>query len=158
LAGDSVDPELVDRPRRWDMPFIRRFMIEFGLVSSAFDMLTFALLLLVFAAGPGLFRTAWFVESLLTELLIALVVRTRRPFYASRPGALLLTSTLLLVALTLVLPYLPFVTSLGFVPLPRIVLLSLCLVAAGYVLSTELLKRWFFRSGGDLPPRSARYV
>jgi P-type Mg2+ transporter len=158
LAGDSVDPELVDRPRRWDMPFIRRFMIEFGLVSSAFDMLTFALLLLVFAAGPELFRTAWFVESLLTELLIALVVRTRRPFYASRPGTLLLTSTLVLVALTLVLPYLPFVTSLGFVPLPPILLLSLSLVAASYVLGTELLKRWFFRPGGALPPGSARYV
>ena len=90
LADDSVDRELVDRPRRWDMRLIGRFMVEFGLVSSVFDVLTFTLLLVVFATGAEAFRTAWFVESLLTELVIALVVRTRRPFYASRPGTVLL--------------------------------------------------------------------
>ena len=156
LAGDSVDPELVDRPRRWDMRFIGRFMLEFGLVSSAFDVLTFVLLLLAFAAGAELFRTAWFVESLLTELLVALVVRTRRPFYASRPGTLLLAATLALIPVTLALPYLPVAASLGFVPLPPTLLLSICLIAIGYLLATELLKRWFFRPGTDADPGTAR--
>ena len=86
IADDSVDRELVEKPRRWDMKFLGRFMIEFGLLSSVFDFLTFGLLLWVFAAGPEIFRTGWFVESLLTELVIALVVRTRRPFWRSRPG------------------------------------------------------------------------
>jgi P-type Mg2+ transporter len=158
LAGDSVDRELVDRPRRWDMRFISRFMVEFGLVSSAFDVMTFALLILVFAATPELFRTGWFVESLLTELLVALVVRTRRPFYASRPGTVLLTATLALIPVTLALPYLPVAASLGFVPLPPTLLLSLCLIAAGYLLGTEMLKRWFFRPGTDGMPGPVRYV
>ena len=93
IADDSVDPELVERPQRWDMRFIGRFMVEFGVVSSVFDFLTFGVLLVVFRAAPELFRTGWFVESLLTELVIALVVRTRRPFFRSRPGTLLLWST-----------------------------------------------------------------
>ena len=86
IADDAVDPELIARPQRWNMRFIGRFMLEFGAVSSVFDFLTFGALLLVFRAAPDLFRTGWFVESLLTELVIALVVRTRRPFFRSRPG------------------------------------------------------------------------
>jgi zinc transporter ZupT len=94
LASDSVD-ELVDRPRRWDV--IGKFMVEFGLLSSLFDLLTFAALLWAFHAAAETFRTAWFVESLLTELAVALVVRTRRRFYESRPGRLLLGSTLAMI-------------------------------------------------------------
>ncbi|HSB55180.1 MAG TPA: magnesium-translocating P-type ATPase, partial [Gemmatimonadales bacterium] len=89
LAGDNVDLEMVDRPRRWDIRMIGRFMVQFGLLSAAFDFLTFGLLLRVFHALATEFRTAWFIESLLTELVIALVVRTRRPFYRSRPGRVL---------------------------------------------------------------------
>jgi P-type Mg2+ transporter len=150
LADDRVDPELVDRPRRWETGFIGRFMVEFGLVSSFFDVLTFVLLLVVFRVSTDTFRTAWFVESLLTELVIALVVRTRRPFYASRPGVVLLGSTLALIALTLAMPYLPFVRALGFVPLAPGLLVTLCVITAAYVLATELLKRWFFRPGATV--------
>jgi Mg2+-importing ATPase len=146
LADDAVDPELVDRPRRWDMRFIGRFMVVFGLVSSLFDALTFGALLGVFAAGPPLFRTGWFVESLLTELVIALVVRTRRPFYRSRPGTLLLVSTCALIAGTLAIPYLPLVGVLGFVPLPGTLAVALSLITAVYVLAAELTKKWFYRT------------
>ena len=86
LADDSVDPELVATPQRWNMRFIGGFMVKFGVLSSVFDAVTFATLLLVFATPVAVFRTGWFVESLLTELVIALVVRTRRPFFRSRPG------------------------------------------------------------------------
>ncbi len=99
IADDSVDRELVEKPRRWNMKFLGRFMIEFGLLSSVFDFITFGMLLWGFAAGPELFRTGWFVESLLTELVIALVVRTRRPFWRSRPGTLLLWSSVAVVLL-----------------------------------------------------------
>src|SRR5678815_4162041 len=93
-------------------------MVIFGLVSSIFDFLTFGILLFIFHASPEKFRTGWFVESLLTELVVALVVRTIRPFYRSRPGKLLLFATLGLVPVTLALPYLPFAHALGFVALP----------------------------------------
>jgi Mg2+-importing ATPase len=145
IADDSVDPEMIAKPRRWDMRFIGRFMTIFGVVSSMFDFLTFAVLLLVFAASIEQFRTGWFVESLLTELLVALVVRTRRPFFRSRPGHLLLTTTVVVSLLTLAIPYAPGIELLGFVPLPPAVLLSLLAIGAGYVLATELTKQWFYR-------------
>jgi Mg2+-importing ATPase len=144
LADDAVDPELVERPQRWDMRFIGRFMLEFGLLSSAFDVLTFVMLLAIFKTGPEMFRTGWFVESLLTELVVALVVRTRRPFFRSRPGTLLAVSTAALVVITLAIPFLPFAGLIGFVPLPLRMIAAICSVALLYVAATELAKRMFF--------------
>jgi len=145
LADDRVDPELVAQPERWDIGAIGRFMVEFGALSSAFDALTFLLLLWAFHATPELFRTAWFVESLLTELVIALVVRTRRPFYRSRPGRVLLVATVALIAVAFAIPYVPGAELLGFVPLPATLALAIAGVTTAYVIATELAKRWFFR-------------
>jgi len=145
IAGDNVDADQVRNPRRWDVRFIRNYMVLFGLVSSVFDFLTFGLLLWGFAAGPEVFRTGWFVESLLTELVIALVVRTRRPFWRSRPGGLLLWSSLAVVLVAVAIPWLPGAALLGFRPLPAIVMLSLAAVVALYVASTEVLKATFYR-------------
>ena len=86
IASDRVDPEWVAKPRHWDTLFIRNYMVVFGLISSLFDFLTFGVLLWIFQVGPDEFRTGWFIESLMTGLVIALVVRTRRPFYRSRRG------------------------------------------------------------------------
>jgi Mg2+-importing ATPase len=146
LADDSVDPELVKRPERWNIRFIGRFMVTFGLVSSLFDAVTFAALLVVFQAAPDLFRTAWFVESLLTELVVALVMRTRRPFLRSRPSTLLLVSTVLLIVIALAIPYLPFAGLLDFVPLPGPLVATICVITVLYVIGTEVAKQWFFRS------------
>jgi Mg2+-importing ATPase len=146
IAGDTVDRELVDRPRRWDMRFIGSYMIEFGAVSSAFDFLTFAALVRIFHASPELFRTSWFVESLLTELVVAVVIRTRRPFYRSRPGTVLLASTAVLIPFTLAIPFLPGAGMLGFVPLPPVITATIVAIAVFYVAVTELQKRWFYRS------------
>jgi Mg2+-importing ATPase len=145
IADDAVDPELVARPRRWDMGFLRRFMVEFGLLSSLFDFLTFGALLWLFAAGVELFRTGWFVESLLTELVVALVVRTRRPSWRSRPGSLLLWSTVAVIALAFAIPFLPHAGVLGFTPLPAGIALALVMIAALYVACAEWLKRGFYR-------------
>lgn len=144
MAGDSVDPEWVRKPRRWDTRFIRDYMVVFGLVSSAFDFLAFATLLLIFRASPEQFRTGWFVESLMTELVIALVVRTRRVFFRSRPGSLLLISTLIFAGVTLVLPYAPGASALGFVPLPWKLLLAMVSLTGLYVFATEFAKKLFY--------------
>lgn len=146
IADDNVDAELIQRPRRWDTRFIGRYMIEFGLLSSVFDLLTFGALLWIFQASADEFRTAWFVESLLTELAIALVVRTRRPIFKSRPGSVLLAATLFLGVLTPVIPYMPFVSSLGFVPIPGLLTAALIGITAAYVVAAETMKRWFYRA------------
>ena len=144
IAGDNVDPEWVAKPRRWDTRFISRYMVLFGLVSSIFDFLTFGTLLFLFHATEEEFRTGWFIESLLTELVIALVVRTRRVFYRSRPGNLLLASTSIVIGITLVLPYLPFNSLLGFVPLPAPLMLLMIGLTLLYVVVTELAKKYFY--------------
>ena len=144
IASDNVDAEMVMRPRRWNTRFIRNYMVLFGLVSSVFDFLTFAVLLYLFRASPVEFRTGWFIESLITELVIALVVRTRHPFFRSKPGRLLLISTLIFIAITLVLPYLPFISVFGFTPLPAPLMLAMLGLTMLYVLATELAKKYFY--------------
>jgi P-type Mg2+ transporter len=148
IAGDNVDREYVETPHRWDVKFIRNFMIVFGLVSSVFDFLTFGLLLWVLHSSPDQFRTGWFIESLLTELLVALVVRTRRPFYKSRPGHWLWISTLAVTLVTLAIPYLPSDWLFGFVPLPPGVMALLLLITLLYVLATEAAKQVFYKRAG----------
>ena len=144
IASDNVDPEWVEKPRRWNTKFIRNYMILFGLVSSIFDFLTFGTLLFLFRASPEEFRTGWFIESLLTELVIALVVRTRHLFFRSRPGKLLLISTLIVIGIALVLPYLPFNSLFGFIPLPAPLMLAVISLTALYVVSTEIAKKYFY--------------
>jgi len=144
IAGDNVDPEWVVKPRRWNTKFIRNYMVVFGLVSSVFDFLTFGVLLYLFRTSPDEFRTGWFIESLLTELVIALVVRTRRVFFRSRPGTLLLVSTLVVILITLVIPYLPFISVFGFTPLPAPLLLAVIGLTLLYVVVTELAKKAFY--------------
>lgn len=141
IASDSVDPELVAAPPRWNISRVRRFMLMFGAISSLFDVVTFVTLLYGFGAGAELFRTGWFVESLLTELGIVLVLRTRRPAMRSKPGRWLAVSTAAVVAITLALPYSPLAAPLGFVALPGAVLAALLAIAAAYLLCSEAVKR-----------------
>jgi P-type Mg2+ transporter len=144
IASDNVDAEWVAKPRRWNTVFIRDYMVLFGLVSSIFDFLTFGILLFIFRASPEEFRTGWFIESLLTELVIALVVRTRGLFFRSKPGRLLLVSTLIVVGITLVLPYVPFNFLFGFIPLPAPLMFAMLGLTALYVLVTEVAKKYFY--------------
>ena len=145
IAGDRVDPEWLATPHRWDTVFIRDFMVVFGLLSSAFDFLAFAVLLWLFQAAPAEFRTGWFLESLLTELVIALVVRTRRPFWRSRPAPGLLAASLGVIAVALALPYLPLSWLFGFVPLPAALVLAIGAMTLAYVAAVEAAKARFYR-------------
>src|SRR5450759_3081159 len=107
IATDRVDEQMIDYPRRWDIRAIRKFMITFGLVSSLFDFLTFGILLLVLHANEGQFRTGWFLESVISASMIVLVIRSRKPFFRSRPGKYLLIATLSIAIITLVFPFTP---------------------------------------------------
>jgi Mg2+-importing ATPase len=145
LPTDNVDPEMVDRPRRWDIKFIRNFMIVFGLQSSVFDFLTFGVLMLVFNTDAVQFRTGWFLESVISELLILLVVRTPKPFLSSRPGKYLTIASLVVGVITLLLPYSPLGGVLGFTPVPLLTLLALLAILALYITTAEIVKRFFYK-------------
>ncbi len=145
IATDRVDPELAEKPRRWDIKFIRNFMMTFGPVSSIFDFITFGVLLLVLHAQPNSFRTGWFLESVISASMIVLVIRTRRPFYQSRPGKYLVTATLLIAGVTLALPFSPLGALFRFRPLPAPFFLALGVIVALYVITAEITKRLFYK-------------
>lgn len=144
ITTDRVDPEQVSLPRRLDHRFIRRFMITFGLVSSVFDYLTFGLLLIIFQATEAQFQTGWFIESLMTELFIVMIIRTHRPFFRSKPGRVLAFATLLVAASTITLPYTEIGKIFGLVPLPWHIMATLIGITALYLLASESMKHLLF--------------
>ncbi|MEH1825790.1 MAG: magnesium-translocating P-type ATPase [Nostoc sp.] len=144
IATDRVDKELVNKPRRMDIKFIRNFMIVFGLLSSIFDYLTFGALLLLLHAQPEQFRTGWFLESVISASLVVLVVRTRQSILNSKPGKYLLTATLATIGVTIIIPWTPLATLLGFQPLPLNFVLVLGAIVLFYVTAAENVKRVFY--------------
>lgn len=144
IASDNVDAEMVTQPRRWDIQFIRKFMITFGIVSSIFDYMTFGLLWWL-QVPVEQFRTGWFLESVISAALIVFVVRSGKSVFKSRPGKYLVIATLIIVAVTLSLPYMPFAPMLGFQPLPLYVLGLLGIIVILYIVTAEMAKRLFYR-------------
>ena len=152
IPSDAVDAEWLERPRKWAIGEIRRFIFFIGPISSIFDYLTFALMLFVFksAANPALFHTAWFVESLFTQTLIIHVIRTNRlPFIQSKPSKALLVTSLIIVAVGAALPFSPLAGVLGFVALPPTFWLFLVGMMVAYILLTQVVKTWFYKRFGD---------
>jgi Mg2+-importing ATPase len=145
IAGDNVDPIFVQKPHRWDIGFIRRFMLVFGPLSSVFDFLTFGALFLLFRADQAQFHTGWFVESVLSAGLVVFALRSRLPFARSRPSRLMLAVTGAVALVTLLLPYSPVAGLLGFKPLSPIYLLVIAVIVALYFAAAEFTKRLFYR-------------
>jgi len=155
ISSDKVDPERVSGPQRWNVKDIQRFMIVFGLISSVFDLLTFGVLLYIFHADQAVFQTSWFMISLLTELAVVLVLRTRKPAFRSRPSRLLLWSTLAVAGATFAIPFLGETSALfGFAPLSATELATVLGIVVGYALATEIAKAWFFRPKNGKDGRS----
>ena len=144
IASDNVDAQMVAQPRRWDIKFIRKFMITFGFVSSLFDFMTFGLLLTLDVSAEQ-FRTAWFLESVISASLIVFVVRSSSPFFKTRPGNYLIATTLMVVAITISLPFTPIAPIVGFVPLPLSLIGMLLMIVTLYLSTAEIAKHIFYR-------------
>jgi len=159
ITTDKVDDEYVIRPKRWDIGFIRRFMAAFGPVSSIFDYLTFLTMLFVFilpfvpfallgtdVEAQRLFQTAWFIESLCSQVLVVFVIRTRRaPFWKSKPSKFLTVSSITVISFALIVPLTPLGPVFGFVPPPLEFYIILAGILSAYLLTAELVKVWFYK-------------
>ncbi len=158
IPTDNVDEEQLRRPAHWDIGFIRRFMIYFGPISSLFDFATFGIMLWVFHAGPALFRSGWFVESLATQTLVIFAIRTRRvPFFRSRASVPMTSAALGVVAVGTVLPATPLGDTLGFQPLPAGFFGVLVAMVFCYLGLIEIGKRLFYaRTPVSARPRRPR--
>jgi len=146
IPSDNVDKEFIQRPKRWNMNFIKRFMIVFGPVSSIFDFLTFFILFAVFKSAEAVFQTGWFIESLATQTLVIHIIRTKQlPFLQSKASKPLLISTIACVAIGWILPYTPIGKFFGFAPLPWYIVLVLAGLVLVYLVIVEIVKRLFYK-------------
>jgi hypothetical protein len=158
ITTDNVDPEYVEKPKRWDIGYIRNFMIYLGPVSYLYDFLNFFIMMYLFLTfvpvGPAqgaqqasLFQTAWFLESLITQALVIFVIRTRKsPFWKSKPSKLLVISSFSIVVAALIIPY----TVLGaqyfsFVHPPPMFFVYLIGLVVAYMVLAEVVKRFFYQ-------------
>lgn len=145
LPLDNVDAQDLASPKRWDMGFIRNFMLTIGPISSLFDMLTFYLLIQLFNAHETLFRTGWFVESVASQVLVIFVIRTRRNPLRSHPNHWLVLTSLGVVLTAMGLPFTPLAHYLGFTPLPLAYFGLLAGLLVAYLLMVEGAKQWFYQ-------------
>ncbi|MGC8895234.1 MAG: magnesium-translocating P-type ATPase [Candidatus Bathyarchaeia archaeon] len=160
IPMDEVDQEYIEKPKRWDMHFIRLFMVCLGPVSSLFDFLTFFIMLFIFNATEPLFQTAWFLESLASQTLVIFVIRTKKsPFWKSKPSRLLVLSSIAIIIFALILPYTPLGTIFEFVKAPQTFFIALAAILSAYLALAEIVKSWFYKRYGYrleqvlMPPR-----
>jgi Mg2+-importing ATPase len=165
MTTDNVDAEYIIRPKRWDISFVRRFMVTIGPVSSLFDFATFFTMIFIFgipfglsAAGVPLatpfqqsqFQTAWFIESLCSQTLVVLIIRTRRvPFYKSKPSKYLAIMLLSVISFAIIVPYTPIGAFFGFEPPPPAFFLVLAGILGAYAVLAETVKRFFYKRYGN---------
>ncbi|MEP7195942.1 MAG: magnesium-translocating P-type ATPase [Saprospiraceae bacterium] len=145
IASDNVDEEQLDKPGKWNLKFIRTYMIVFGIHSSIFDVITFLVLFYFLKVKEADFQTGWFVESILTELFILFIIRTHKNFFNSQPGKYLFLLSIVGLILTIGLPYMPFANKVGLVPLPMTNMCAILLIVFTYIITADILKVWFFR-------------
>jgi Mg2+-importing ATPase len=151
VATDNIDAEYVEKPRKWDIGNIGRFMLFIGPISSIFDYATYFTMLYAFDAwdNPGLFQTGWFVESLLSQTLIVHVIRTGKiPFIQSQASLPLVVTTVSICLIGIWLPTSHFATALGFTPLPAGYWFALTAILLCYLTLTQVVKSWLIKRFG----------
>ncbi|MCE3255800.1 MAG: mgtA [Rickettsiaceae bacterium] len=149
VATDNVDEEYLEKPRKWDMKEISRFMLTLGPISSIFDYVMFAILIFAFGAwtNPSLFQTGWFVYSLISQTVIVHIIRTNKiPFLQSRPSWTMVITSIIIVAISLYLPFSPFADSLGLVPLPWKYFVLLAVTIISYSILAQIVKSKLYKS------------
>jgi Mg2+-importing ATPase len=147
IATDSVDAAQLRKPQRWNVKLIQKYMLVFGSISSAFDIITFLVLELVFHAKVHEFQSAWFVGSILTEVVVLFVLRTRRPFFRSRPSRWIVIASILVAAVACYLPYSPLAKPLSLIGLSLPLFFAIIAITLVYVVSNEIAKRFFWKPG-----------
>lgn len=146
IASDSVDEDWLKNPVKWDMKFIKRFMVVFGIISSLFDYLTFFVLLSIFRSDERLFQTGWMLESVISAMVVMLIVRTARPVTKSKPSKKLIFAIICVSLCLIAIIYSPINSYLGLIALPIKVILSMFGISFIYALVAEILKKKFYKN------------
>ncbi|MBI4399876.1 magnesium-translocating P-type ATPase [Candidatus Micrarchaeota archaeon] len=145
VSTDNVDKTFLRKPKKWDLGIISKFMIQFGFLSFVFDALIILSLIYWLQAPEDLFRTAWFLESVLSEIIITFAIRTQQPFYKSIPSMLLLITSVLATVFSVGIIYSPLASFFNFVPLSMNYLIAVGFVISLYFIAAEIAKNFFFK-------------
>ena len=146
IPFDRVGPQATARPQLWSMPSLIRFAAIMGPLSSIFDFLTFGALIYMFKASPDEFRTAWFLESMATQILVIFIIRTNGRPWSNHADPLLTASSLIALAVALLLPLTPLGNWFGFVAVPPSMLAGIGVPVVVYLVCAELVKPFAVRS------------
>ena len=145
IASDNVDAEQLNKPGKWNLKMVSRYMIIFGIHSSLFDVITFLVLLYGLKLKEASFQTGWFIESCLTQLFVLFILRTRRNFFKSKASKYLFWLSLIGIIITITLPYFNFAKQAGLYAMSIKELGLLLFIVAGYIFTADILKVWFFK-------------
>ena len=154
IPYDNVDEEFITFPKKWNTKGIAKFMIVMGITSSIIDVLAFLTFWHLLGYNSidkeSYFQTAWFITSLITELMIIYNVRTSKDIFNSRPSKVLLSLTLLSSILTIVTPLLLHnVLSFHFEILSIKFYLYLLSLVILYVLIVSIVKRIYIKKNHE---------
>ncbi|MEM0438175.1 MAG: magnesium-translocating P-type ATPase [Candidatus Micrarchaeia archaeon] len=145
ISTDNVDERFVQKPRKWNMRMIQKFMMFFGAISTIFDLITLLVFYWVFGLSAVLVRTLWFLESLLSEVFITFIVRTRGPFFRSTPSKMLIAASLFTATAAVAVVSIPVLGQWFEFEAPTAENIALVFaIVMGYCIATELVKHWFF--------------
>ena len=145
ISSDNVDASQLIKPGKWNFKLVRNYMILFGIHSTFFDVLTFITLFYILKVKESTFQTGWFIESVLTELFILFIIRTKLNFFKSKPGKYLIILSIIGSVITLTLPYIKIGSDVGLIPLPVSITCAMLLIVLLYIITADLLKVWFFK-------------
>lgn len=149
IPTDEVDKEYLLKTRHWNVAYIKKFMLVLGPVSSLFDFITFGVLWFVFHASAPVFQTGWFLESLCTQTLVIHIIRTGKiPFIESKPSQFLVFTSIYIVTIALMLPFLPVGKHFGFMAPPPLYFIILIFIVSSYLLTVHIVKTWLIKKYG----------
>jgi len=143
---DNVDVDYIESPTKFSIGFIKKFMVIFGILSSAFDFITFFTFFFLFHFGAGPFQTAWFLESITTQTFVVYIIRTRKiPFLQSSPSRSLVVSTVGVVIIAWIMVFAPIGKFLAFTPLSVVSIFAIIIITAAYLVLSQYVKEWFYK-------------
>ncbi len=150
IPFDNVEEEFLARPKKFDIGFMKSFMIIFGPLSSCFDFATFGMLFFVLHVTASGFQTGWFLESIATQTFVVGIIRNRGSFWKTKPSWELVSGTIGAVAVAWIIPYSFLGAPFGFTKLALSTLALIILIVVAYLFAVEWAKKYFYRRYGAM--------
>ena len=151
LPFDNVDKESLQNPKKINIDSLKKFMFFMGPLSSAFDLIIFACVWFVFGIkDAATFQTIWFTYSIISNLLGMYIIRTSKsPFKGSKPSKAVYFSSIIIIILSIILPYTILGKAINLVPIGANVIVILFVVSLFYCIVASFAKKFYIKKYGE---------